>query len=115
MMKILRFIFAIPLGIIFSIFASIIFGFFIKIFNYFNTTLYEYSEWFPKFMAGIILVVVPYFIAPSKRKIFLFASIIIGILAFILNKIYFDLLEFAFLIGILLGTINIFLNPDTDQ
>ncbi|MDY3326732.1 hypothetical protein PG299_02755 [Riemerella anatipestifer] len=101
-MKILRYIFALPAGILGSILISMIMGFFWRLFK-----IPFAKDWGEMFIAGSSLIVITNFVAPAKRKLFLILSSIVALSAFIVNKIYLDNYEFVFLIGAISGVVSL--------
>lgn len=115
MNKIFRCILSIPVAAIASIIVNIVFMYLIKIFKYINTTIYDYAEWSPRFISGIIFVTVLYFMLPVKRKLSLIIAFIIILLVLVTNKIYFNIYEIAFFIGGLSCIVNILISPPDDD
>ena len=87
-MKILRFIFAIPLGILLSFLSFYVVNMLINVAKFINTSNYPISDYLSTLASGAVLVSAITYIAPSKRKIFLFIASFIGLIIFISNIIF---------------------------
>lgn len=100
-MKILRYIFALPIGIVGSILLGMFMGFFWKLFS-----IQYAKDWGQSFITGASLIFITVLVAPAKRKLFLILSSFVALLVFVVNKIYLDEYEFAFLIGAIIGVVS---------
>lgn len=113
-MKILWSIVSIPLAIIISIILYFISRYFLGLINSLVPEVYQYSSWFPNFLCGISFVVCASIFNYEKKNTFIIISLIIILLTFVGNIIYFNKYEFAFLIGGVLSAFNLFLNAGND-
>lgn len=113
-MKILWSIVSIPLAIIISVILYFMSRYFLGLINSLVPEMYHYSSWFPNFLCGISFVVCTCIFNYEKKNIFIIISLIIILLTFVGNIIYFNKYAFAFLIGGILSAINLFLNAGND-
>lgn len=114
-MKILRFIFAIPLGILLSFLSFYVVNMLIIVAKFINTSNYPISDYLSTLASGAVLVSAITYIAPSKRKIFLFIALFIGLIIFISNIIFKKDIQFAFIVGVIATFLSIYKDVKYDK
>lgn len=102
-MKIIRLIFAIPLGILISFVAMYTFSFLTGLTSLISEKIFNLIDWIPTFFMGMCWALFPVGITYIKRKIIWIISLIIGLISFLLYGMYFNLWVFSFLLGLALG------------
>lgn len=107
-MKILRFIFAIPLGMLLSFLSFYVVNVFTNVAKFVNTSNYPIADYLSTLISGIVLISAVTYIAPAKRKLFLFIALVIGLMIFISNIIFIKDIQFAFIIGVVSTFLYVF-------
>ncbi|QQV03208.1 MULTISPECIES: hypothetical protein [Chryseobacterium] len=107
-MKILRFTFALPLGIFLSFLSFYLVNILTNVANLINTSNYPIPSYLSTFISGAVLISTVTYIAPAKRKMFLFIALFIGIIIFISNIVFIKDIQFAFIVGIVASFISVY-------
>ncbi|WP_439479591.1 hypothetical protein [Chryseobacterium aquaticum] len=114
-MKILRFIFAIPLGIFLSFLSFYLVNILTNAADLINTSNYPIPSYLSTFISGTVLISAVTYIAPAKRKMFLFITLLIGIIIFISNIVFIKEIQFAFIFGIVASFISVYKDIRNDE